>query len=66
MKKAQPSPIPKPLSAMFINNWALALKASILAAAPLVLYWQDLGIVFTDAWQSEATSYMLAIPFLLA
>lgn len=47
-------------------NLALALKALTLIVAVIVLYLQDLRIIFTDALTNEATSYILVIPFLLA
>ncbi len=42
------------------------VKAAVVGATALVLFWQDLTIIFTDALQSEVTSYVLVIPFLLA
>jgi exosortase len=53
--------------AAFLNtsNLALGLKLSTLFAAVLVFYFQDLNLIFTDALNNEATSYLLVIPFLL-
>ncbi|MEM2129707.1 MAG: exosortase/archaeosortase family protein, partial [Candidatus Bathyarchaeia archaeon] len=48
------------------NNLWLILKAAAIPAATLILFYQDLAIIFSDAFKSEATSYMLAIPFILA
>jgi exosortase len=42
------------------------VKAAVVGATALVLFWQDLTIIFTDALHSEVTSYVLVIPFLLA
>lgn len=51
----------------FLNtsNLTLGLKLSTLFAAVLVFYLQDLNLIFTDALNNEATSYLLVIPFLL-
>jgi exosortase len=43
----------------------VALKISIVAFATVTVFFQDLAIIFNDALQSETTSYILAIPFLL-
>jgi len=53
--------------AAFLNtsNLALGLKFSTLFAAVLAFYFQDLSLIFTDAVNNEATSYLLVIPFLL-
>ncbi|MGB9841312.1 MAG: exosortase/archaeosortase family protein [Candidatus Bathyarchaeales archaeon] len=48
------------------NNLWLILKAVAIPAATLILFYQDLAIIFSDAFKSEAASYMLAIPFILA
>ncbi len=66
MQKPQPTLTQKARAHLDFSNYAVAVKGSILIAAALVLYLQDLEIIFNDALQSEATSYMLAIPFLLA
>jgi len=42
------------------------LKSATLAFAVITLYFQDLRIVFTDALQNEANSYILLIPILFA
>jgi exosortase len=42
----------------------LALKALTITVATLILFHQDLAIIFSDALQSEITNYMLAIPFI--
>jgi len=44
---------------------AIAIKVSIVVFATIMVFFQDLTIIFNDALQNEATSYMLAIPFLL-
>ena len=43
---------------------ATALKFSVIAIAVLVLYFQDLNMVFTGALTDESTYQILAIPFL--
>ncbi len=48
------------------SNLALALKASTLIVAVITLYFQDLRIIFADAFTNESTSYILIIPFLFA
>ena len=45
---------------------ALGLKTATLIVVTLALFGQDLTIVFSDALQSETTSYILAIPFLFS
>ncbi|MCJ7431283.1 exosortase/archaeosortase family protein [Candidatus Bathyarchaeota archaeon] len=44
----------------------LGLKIATVLIATIALFSQDLAIIFTDALQSETTSYLLAIPFLFA
>jgi exosortase len=44
----------------------LILKISTLAVCTLIIFHQDLIIVFNDALQNETTSHILAIPFLFA
>jgi exosortase len=44
----------------------LGLKTATVLIATIVLFSQDLTILFYDALQSEITSYLLAIPFLFA
>jgi exosortase len=48
------------------SNVAIAVKAIALTAVIVALFYQDLSIIFRDALQNEATSYVLAIPFILA
>lgn len=45
---------------------AVILKFAIILAAVILVFYQDLTILFTDALESETTSYILAIPPLLA
>lgn len=47
------------------SSLVLVLKAMVLVATTLALFSQDLALVFTDAWQSETTSYLLVVPILL-
>jgi exosortase len=42
------------------------LKSAALAFAVITLYFQDLRIIFIDALQNEATSYILLVPILFA
>lgn len=44
----------------------LGLKAATVLVAATALFSQDLTMLFSDAMQSETTSHLLAIPFLLA
>jgi exosortase len=46
-------------------NASLVLKASLILISTLALFSQDLIIIFTDAVESETTSYLLIVPFLL-
>jgi exosortase len=48
------------------TNVTLVAKIAVLTAATIVLFSQDLMILFNDALHSEITSYLLAIPFLFA
>jgi len=47
------------------SSIVLALKTLTILVATLMLFQQDLTIVFTDALQSEITNYMLVIPIIL-
>jgi len=42
------------------------MKIAALTLTAIILFFQDLIIIFSDALRSEATSYVLVIPFLLA
>ena len=53
-------------TALAHNNLWLALKVAAIPTTALILFYQDLAIIFSDALQSEATSYILTIPFLLS
>jgi exosortase len=46
------------------SNAALTLKVATLSIAILLLYFQDLSIVFNDALHNEQTFHILAIPIL--
>ncbi|MEM2130205.1 MAG: exosortase/archaeosortase family protein, partial [Candidatus Bathyarchaeia archaeon] len=48
------------------NNILLTLKAAVIPAATLILFYQDLAMIFSEAPKNEATSYMLAIPLIVA
>jgi len=48
------------------SNAFLAIKIVAIAAATIVLFSQDLTMIFLDALQSETTSHILAIPILFA
>jgi exosortase len=47
------------------SNLLLAAKAATIAVAAIILYLQDLALVFNDALKNEATSYILVVPLLL-
>jgi len=49
----------------FKLNTALSIKVVAIASVTLIIYWQDLIIIWTDALKSDMTNYILAIPFLL-
>jgi len=49
-----------------MSSTIIALKTLTIIAATLILFQQDLTIVFSDAVQSEITNYMLVIPFIFA
>jgi len=48
------------------THMTLAVKIGTVFAATIALFSQDLIIVFNDAFQSETTSHILAIPFIFA
>lgn len=43
----------------------VAIKIAVIVFTTLIVFFQDLAIIFNDALQNETTSYMLAVPFLL-
>jgi exosortase len=45
---------------------AFALKIVTLLAVTVTLFYQDFVLIFSDALQNETTSYVLAVPFILA
>lgn len=47
------------------NTLAIAAKAATLIFASGAIFFQDLAIIFNDALQTETTSYILVVPFLL-
>ncbi len=46
------------------QSMVLTAKIALIASATIALYFQDLVIIFSDALQNEANSYLLAIPIL--
>ena len=44
----------------------IGVKLGVIIFSVLALFWGDLRIVFANAFQSEATSYILAVPVILA
>jgi exosortase len=48
------------------SQLSLAIKIVAMLATTIVLFSQDLTILFSDAVQNETTSYLLAMPFLFA
>jgi hypothetical protein len=61
-----PQAIHKLATANYAGHTTLLLKGLTITFAISALYFQDLSIVFTDAFRSEQTYHILAIPFLLA
>ena len=55
----------KPLASLRQETVAIAIKATILIFAIGAVFFQDLAFIFQDALQTETTSYILAVPFLL-
>ena len=45
---------------------ALAIKIGTVVAATIALFSQDLIMIFNDAFRSEITSHILAVPFIFA
>jgi len=48
------------------HRLAIALKFSVITAAVIALYFQDLSLVFRGALTDESTFHILAIPFIFA
>ena len=48
-----------------LDNLLVVLKVAVVVPAALIMFFQDLSILFSDALISETTNYMLAVPFLL-
>jgi len=46
------------------SSLILSLKISTILVASLVIFYQDINIIFSDALQDESTSHILAIPIL--
>lgn len=46
------------------TRMALGVKVAVAIAATIAIFGQDLTILFNDAFQSETTSHLLAVPFL--
>jgi exosortase/archaeosortase family protein len=44
----------------------VTIKIAVILFTTVIVFFQDLAIIFNDALQGETTSYMLAVPFLLA
>jgi hypothetical protein len=47
------------------NTLAIVAKAATLIFATGAIFFQDLALIFNDALQTETTSYILVVPFLL-
>jgi exosortase len=56
----------KPFSSLHQETIAIATKASVFIFALGAVFFQDLALIFKDALQTETTSYILAVPFLIA
>jgi exosortase len=63
-----PEIMPKPQwpASFTPTRFAFALKITIIIAATLTVFHQDLVLIFSDALLNETTSYILAVPFILA
>jgi exosortase len=48
------------------ESLSVAIKIAVILFTTVIVFFQDLAIIFNDALQNETTSYMLAVPFLLA
>ena len=46
------------------NKTALGIKVTVIVIAILIIYYQDLNIVFNNALQDESVNYVIIIPFL--
>ena len=46
------------------TNLAIAMKGATITIAVIVLFFNDLSIIFLDALQSETTNYILVVPFI--
>jgi exosortase len=47
-----------------LNRWT-ALKIVVVPILTIALFFNDLGLIFSDALQSEATSYLILLPIVL-
>ena len=56
---------PQRASRITQETLAVALKITIVTLTTVIVFFQDLAIIFNDALQNETTSYILVIPFLL-
>lgn len=66
MQKPETSAVHRVLLADSLGRLASALKFSTIAVVAVVLYLQDLSIVFNNALHDEAYFHILAVPFLFA
>jgi exosortase len=55
-----------PSSLLTQKRLALATKAAVIVWATVTVFFQDLAVIFNNALQNEMTSYVLAIPVVLA
>jgi exosortase len=58
--------MPKKIIHLERTQIALCIKALVIILVTILLFHPDLAILFNDALQSEAASYILAVPFLFA
>jgi len=56
----------KQFSSLHQETVAIAIKAAVLMFAIGAVFFQDLVFIFQDALQTETTSYILVVPFLLS
>jgi exosortase/archaeosortase family protein len=63
-----PKIVPKPQrrSPIILADLVSVLKIAVILVATLTVFLTDLRIVFTDALSNGTTSYILAVPFILA
>lgn len=64
MQETRIPPFQRTVGLKGLENSVIVVKASIIMIAVIALFFRDLNVIFSDALSNEATSYILAIPFL--